>query len=151
MEDLRINLGIPIPAFKERVRKEMKVDVSRDQLYRAKRKATQLIYGSDLDQYGRLWDYCEELRKSNPGSTVVMDAPVDEESGHSRFRRLYIFLQACKSGYLRGCRKLIGVDGCHLKGEYTGQFLTAIGIDPNNAMYPLAYCLVEVENKDTWS
>ena len=80
-----------------------------------------------------------------------MDAPVDEESGHPRFRRLYIFLQACKSGYLRGCRKLIGVDGCHLKGEYTGQLLTAIGIDSNNAMYPLAYCLVEVENKDTWS
>ena len=72
-----------------------------------------------------------------------MDALVDEESEHPRFRRLYIFLKAFKSGYLRGCRKLIGVDGCHLKGEYTGQLLTA--------MYPLAYCLVEVENKDTWS
>ena len=54
VEDLRINPGIPIPTFKERVRKEMKVDVSRDQLHRAKRKATQLVYGSDLDQYGRL-------------------------------------------------------------------------------------------------
>ncbi|KAH7844546.1 hypothetical protein Vadar_029198 [Vaccinium darrowii] len=80
IEELRTNPGIPIVAFKDRVRKEMKVDVSRTQLYRAKRKAAQLNYGSDLQQYSRLWDYCEELRRSNPGSTVVMDAPIDAEN-----------------------------------------------------------------------
>ncbi|XP_058216534.1 uncharacterized protein LOC131327411 [Rhododendron vialii] len=73
-DDLRTNPRLPIPAFKERVRKELKVDVTRNRLYRAKRKAAALICGSDLEQYGRLWDYCEELRRSNPGSTVVMDA-----------------------------------------------------------------------------
>lgn len=151
MDDLRINPGMPIAAFKERVRKELKVDVSRNQLYKAKRKAGKLIYGNDVEQYGRLWDYWEEIRRSNPGSTVVMDAPLDEVTGQPRFNRLYIFLAAVKSGYLGGCRKIIGVDGCHLKGEYSGQLLTAVGVDPNNAMYPMAWCVVEIENKDTWT
>lgn len=150
MEDLRTNPRIPLQSFKDRVRKEMKVDISRNQVYRAKIKAAQLIYGSDLEQYGRLWDYCAELRRSNPGSTVVMDAPIDSESGQPRFNRLYIFLAAPKTGFLSGCRKIIGVDGCHLKGQYSGQLLTAIGVDPNNASYPLAYCVVETESKDTW-
>ncbi|KAH7854897.1 hypothetical protein Vadar_018833 [Vaccinium darrowii] len=46
----------------------------------ARRKAAKLIYGDDIAQYGRLWDYCEELRRSNPGSTVVMDARLDEDT-----------------------------------------------------------------------
>ncbi|XP_058194350.1 uncharacterized protein LOC131311050 isoform X1 [Rhododendron vialii] len=58
MEDLRTNPRIPLQSFKDRVRKEMKVDVSKTQIYKAKRKAAELIYGSDLEQYGRLWDYC---------------------------------------------------------------------------------------------
>lgn len=151
MEDLRTNPWIPITAFKARVRKEMKCDVSKSQLYRAKRKATKLIYGSDLEQYGRLWDYCEELRRFNPSSTVVMDAPLDEESGQPMFNRLYIFLAAPKTGFLNGCRKIVGLDGCHLKREYTGQLLTAVGVDPINAMYPMAYSVVETESKDTWT
>ncbi|KAH7836945.1 hypothetical protein Vadar_007736 [Vaccinium darrowii] len=147
MEDLRINPSMPITAFKERVRKEMKCDVSKSQLYRAKRKSAMLIYGNDIEQYG---NYCEELRRSNPGSTVVMDAPLDEESGQPRFNRLYICFAACKSGFIHGCRKLVGVDGCHLKGPYIGQLLTAIGVDANNAMYPISYAVVETENKETW-
>lgn len=81
MEDLRANPGIPITAFKDKVRKDLKVDVSRTQLYKAKKKAAQLIYGSDVEQYGRLWDYCKELKRSNLGSTIVLDAPVDAECG----------------------------------------------------------------------
>ncbi|KAH7841102.1 hypothetical protein Vadar_025611 [Vaccinium darrowii] len=88
MEDLRTNPWMPIQSFKDRVMKEMKVDVSRTQLYRAKRKATQLLYGSNVEQYGRLWDYCEELKRSNPGSTMAMDAPIDDETGQPRFSRL---------------------------------------------------------------
>ncbi|KAF7140979.1 hypothetical protein RHSIM_Rhsim06G0098100 [Rhododendron simsii] len=50
---------------------------------------------------------------------------------------------AVKSAFANGCRKIIGVDGCHLKGEYNGQILTAVGVDPNNAMYPMAWAVIE--------
>jgi len=38
-----------------------------------------------------------------------------------------------------------------LKGQYGGELLTAIGRDANDQMLPIAYAVVEVENKDTWS
>ena len=37
-----------------------------------------------------------------------------------------------------------------LSGMYPGWILTAVGIDPNSGIYPLAYAIVESENKDSW-
>ncbi|XP_021802860.1 cysteine-rich receptor-like protein kinase 8, partial [Prunus avium] len=45
---------------------------------------------------------------------------------------------------------VIGVDACHLKGPYPGQILTAIGVDGNNGLFPIAYDVAEIENKDSW-
>ena len=42
------------------------------------------------------------------------------------------------------------MDGCFIKGFHTGQLLTAIRVDPNNQMYPVAYVLLEFGCKDTW-
>lgn len=65
--------------------------------------------------------------------------------------RLYICFGACKEGFLLGCRPLIGLDGCHLKGSQKGgQLLSAVGIDANNNMFPIAFSIVEGELKDTW-
>ncbi|XP_043705497.1 uncharacterized protein LOC122655361 [Telopea speciosissima] len=49
-----------------------------------------------------------------------------------------------------GCRPFIGLDGCHLKGVYGGVLISAIAIDGNNGMFPLAYGVVETECKDSW-
>ena len=53
--------------------------------------------------------------------------------------------------FLGGCRKFIGVDGTHLKGIYKGFLLIAMGIDVENHCFPLAYAIVDVENKENWS
>lgn len=37
-----------------------------------------------------------------------------------------------------------------MKGPWPGQLLTAIGIDGNNGMWPIAYAVVEKENKSSW-
>ncbi|XP_022880670.1 uncharacterized protein LOC111397939 [Olea europaea var. sylvestris] len=57
-------------------------------------------------------------------------------------------LLALRDGFIRGCRRVIGVDGCFLKTEIGGQLLTAV--DANNGMYPMAYAVVKVENGDNW-
>ncbi|KAL0461237.1 UNVERIFIED_CONTAM: hypothetical protein Slati_0011300 [Sesamum latifolium] len=36
------------------------------------------------------------------------------------------------------------------EGPQGGHLLTVVGVDPNNAMYPIAYAIVENENKDSW-
>ncbi|XP_070672413.1 uncharacterized protein [Malus domestica] len=48
------------------------------------------------------------------------------------YRRIYICLGACKNGFKNGCRQLIGLDGCHLKGMFKDQLLSAVGMDANN-------------------
>nr|KAJ0217205.1 hypothetical protein LSAT_V11C300130500 [Lactuca sativa] len=37
-----------------------------------------------------------------------------------------------------------------MKGPFPGQVLSAVGLDPNNGIYPLAYGIVESENTESW-
>jgi hypothetical protein len=55
-----------------------------------------------------------------------------------------------KMGFLRGCKPLICVDGCHIKTKYEWILLIEVGIDPNNCIYPIAMSLVEVECTSSW-
>ncbi|MBA0747688.1 hypothetical protein Gogos_004581, partial [Gossypium gossypioides] len=50
-----------------------------------------------------------------------------------------------------GCRPLIRLDGCFLKGSFKNEFLTAVGIHANNQMFPIAWVVVEVECTDSWA
>jgi hypothetical protein len=59
-------------------------------------------------------------------------------------------LDACRRGFLDGCRRVIWLDGCFLKGPMKGELLSAIGRDANNQIYPIAWAVVEYENKDSW-
>ena len=49
-----------------------------------------------------------------------------------------------------GCRPIIGLDGCHLKERFGGQILSAIARDANDNIFPVAFAVVEQENKDSW-
>ncbi|KAK3221573.1 hypothetical protein Dsin_008598 [Dipteronia sinensis] len=86
----------------------------------------------------------------NSYSSVMMKC--DEEAGEENpmFQRLYICLGALKKGWKEGCRPILGWDDCFIKGFHTGQLFTAVRVDPNNQMCPVAYGLVESECKDTW-
>ncbi|XP_039039515.1 uncharacterized protein LOC120177430 [Hibiscus syriacus] len=63
---------------------------------------------------------------------------------------MYVCLQACKEGFKAGCRRIISLDGCFLKGYYTGYLLAAVSIDANGGIYPIAYAVVESENQYSW-
>ncbi|KAK3142619.1 hypothetical protein QOZ80_4BG0349030 [Eleusine coracana subsp. coracana] len=66
------------------------------------------------------------------------------------FQRFYVCFDACKKGFLAGCRRVIGLDGCFFKGATNGELLCAIGRDANNQMYPIAWASVEKETYDSW-
>jgi hypothetical protein len=51
---------------------------------------------------------------------------------------------------LEGCRPLICIDGCHIKTRYKGVLLTAVGIDPNDCIFPIAMGVCEVECTSSW-
>ncbi|KAL0367357.1 UNVERIFIED_CONTAM: hypothetical protein Sradi_3625800 [Sesamum radiatum] len=128
----------------------LKANVSKQQAYSAKIKAVQMIQGNLKEQFSRIRDYCLELLRNNPGSTATSKLIGAENEGENpTFQRLYIYFAACKEGF-KACRKVIGLDGCFLKGPQGGQLLTAVGTNANNNIFPIAYAVVENENKDSW-
>ncbi|XP_058780530.1 uncharacterized protein LOC131654122 [Vicia villosa] len=124
------------------------VKLSSAQAYRAKIRALELIHGAETEQYAYLRNYGEELRRSNPNTTVIIKCGMSDVG--PVFERIYICLEACKAAFAYTCRPLIGLDACFLKGEYGGQLMAAVGMDGNNQIYPIAYAVVEAETRDSW-
>lgn len=124
------------------------VKLSKYQAYRAKVRAIEMIQGAQREQYAHLREYADELRRSNPNSTVIIKCGMSDIG--PVFERIYVCLEACKAAFANTCRPLIGLDACFLKGEYGGQLIAAVGKDGNNQMIPIAYAVVEAETKDSW-
>ncbi|XP_057760884.1 uncharacterized protein LOC130981304 [Arachis stenosperma] len=126
---------------------------------RSRQAALEEIQGAYRKQYKRIADYCSELLRANPGSSVTLkvqrspDFEVEDQhqglNNYCIFQRVYVCLAACKKSFLQ-CRRFVGLDGCFLKTPQGGQLLTAVGWDPNDQMLPIAYAVVEAETKDTW-
>ncbi|XP_020967557.1 uncharacterized protein LOC110266855 [Arachis ipaensis] len=128
----------------------MKVDynviLSDKMLYRGLRMARKKYVGNEKAQYGKLRDYLNEIHRSNEGSSALLAVEPIPQSP-PLFDKLYICLDACKRGFKAGCRPLIGLDGCFLKGFYGGQLLSAVGQDVNNHFYVIAYAVVDIKTK----
>ena len=75
---------------------------------------------------------------------------MENENSQPKFRRMYIRYNAQKVGFLGGCRPIIRLDGCHLKGRFGGQILAAIARDGNDNIFLVALAMVEQENKGSW-
>jgi hypothetical protein len=144
IETFRANDKMSLTHFAKTVQKDWNLTPSRSKLARARRIAMKAIYGDDVEQYNKLWDYANEFRTSNPGSTFF---PRLEDG---LFSQCYVSLDACKRGFLSGCRPVICLDGCHIKTKFGGQLLTAVRVDPNDCIYPIAMAVVEVESLVTW-
>ncbi|KAI3751623.1 hypothetical protein L2E82_22714 [Cichorium intybus] len=147
------NPSIPVSALRAELQRKFKLDLSYMKVFRTKQLALNKIRGDYERQYSMLRDYGLELQLRNPGTTgkiAVEDEP-DLSSTTRVFKRIYICLGALKSGFKASKREILGLDGAFMKGPYPGQLLSAVGMDGNNGIYPLAYAIVETENKSSWT
>jgi hypothetical protein len=96
------------------------VELSRNQVYRAKRKAREILEGDEKLQYAALWDYVTMIKKTNVGNKVFIKCDCSEAGGQPKFLRIYVRYHAPKVGFLGDCRPIIGLDGCHLKDRFGG-------------------------------
>lgn len=58
---------------------------------------------------------------------------------------------ACIDGFHIGCRPYLGIDSTTLDGKYKGHFASAIALDGNNWMYPVAWGIFESESTENWT
>jgi len=89
--------------IKQAVLKDFLADVSISKCKRAK----SLVLNAALDgmkgEYTRVYDYQAELLRSNPGSTIVVCLNAEFED-RKVFERFYCCFDACKKGFLAGCK-----------------------------------------------
>ncbi|CAE5993308.1 unnamed protein product [Arabidopsis arenosa] len=116
---------------------------------KAKAKALSVIEAEHEEQFARLKDYRLELIESNPESTVEVGTVLTDD-GVEKFDRIYVCLAGLRKPWLAHCRPIIGIDGFFLKNNVKGQLLAAIGRDANNQFFPVAWCVVQVENTESW-
>ncbi|TXG64419.1 hypothetical protein EZV62_011413 [Acer yangbiense] len=102
----------------------------------------------------------EKLVKSNPSIDVKVIGDLLRENYkvsvdmHKLYRAKHRALQELANehancfGYLR--RSFIGVDGCHLKSPFGGVLLSAVSLDANSGLFPLAICIGEKETQESW-
>ncbi|CAI9280018.1 unnamed protein product [Lactuca saligna] len=122
-DQVEANPNIPLRAIQDHFQRTYQVGVTMDKVFRAKDKAKNHIIGDYTKQYELLRDYVLELQATNPYTTVKIDACL---------------------------RDLLGFDGAFMKGPFPGQVLSAVGLDSNNGIYPLAYAIVESKNIESW-
>ncbi|KAK9080063.1 hypothetical protein SSX86_001738 [Deinandra increscens subsp. villosa] len=152
-EQLPEEVDSDVLSIQEMLQQKFQIQITSNQIFKAKMKATQKIEGDFKGQYASLRDYCDEMIRCNPGSTCKIDIEPEANSSSPtrQFRRIYICLQGLKEGWKMSGREIIGLDGCFMKGPYPGQILTAVGVDANNGIYPVAYGIVESECAASWS
>lgn len=79
-----------------------------------KNKAQQVVTRKS-EHYAHIQEYGGEIIKSNPGITGQVGVDLKEYDS-SVFKIFYVYFKALRDQQIRGCRRVIGIDGCFLKG-----------------------------------
>ncbi|KAL5561682.1 hypothetical protein UlMin_031429 [Ulmus minor] len=124
---------------------ELGAQISYYKAWRGRKHAHTLIRGSPEQSLHVLPSYFHMLEKLNPGTVTRI-----EVDGESRFKYLFLAFGVAIRGF-RYMRKVVGIDGTFLKGQYRGVLLVATAQDGNGQCYPLAWGIVDFENKDAWT
>ncbi|KAL7227485.1 hypothetical protein ACSBR1_022359 [Camellia fascicularis] len=145
-ERLRDNVNYKPKDILHDIHKRYGILIPYKQAWRAKERGLAAIYGSSEEGYCLLPSYCEQIKKTNPGSA----AEVFTASADNRFQRLFVSFYASIYGFLNGCLPVVGLGGIQLKNKYLGTLLSATSFDADGGLFPLAFGVVDVENDENW-
>ncbi|KAI3522361.1 hypothetical protein L1887_00082 [Cichorium endivia] len=94
------------------------------------------------------WDSLDEDSDLDKKRRVVLKQLV--RALQDQLQKKYNVGFSMNKGFKACLRDFLGLDGAFMKGPFQGQILTAVGVDSNNGIYPLAYAIVETENTRSW-
>ena len=128
----------------------MGVSIPVTKLYRARWMAKGESMETYAKEYVILRCYAKMVLKTNPGSVAKIQSKLLHTNIPPLFERLFLCFHGSATRFEFGCRLFLGFDGYHLKGPYDSILLVAIGLDANLQFFPVAFGIVEIENKDNW-
>ncbi|XP_034707786.1 uncharacterized protein LOC117931044 [Vitis riparia] len=143
---LRENPNYKPKEILEEIHRVHGITLSYKQAWRGKERIMAAMRGSFEEGYRLLPQYCDQVKRTNPGSI----ASVYGNQTDNCFQRLFISFQASIYGFLNACRPLLGLDRTFLKSKYLGTLLFATGFDGDGALFPLAFGVVDEENDENW-
>ncbi|XP_026399786.1 uncharacterized protein LOC113295674 [Papaver somniferum] len=124
----------------------MKVNVKYHTTWRARNIVLQNPHGIYEEQYKKILAFCEMVKENMPGSV----ASFSYGSTYNTFLSMTLCFKPAIEGFLAGCRKIIGLDACHLYGKYGGVLLVATGLDGQNGLVPLGIMVCRNETIENW-
>lgn len=124
------------------------VHISYWKAWRSREIALDYAKGTCGASYNLLPGYLEKLAHANPATITDVHTEYTEGVGH-RFKYMFMALAGSIEGY-QFMRKVVIVDGTHLRGKYAGCLLTASAQDGNYQVFPLAIAVVDGENDKSW-
>ncbi|XP_010430729.1 PREDICTED: uncharacterized protein LOC104714967 [Camelina sativa] len=149
LEDIRRDPEMSGPEIKDEMKRRYNIIISPNQTKVARRRIFDRLQAECDEQFSRLRDYELQLCKTNDGTTVEINTTTRDD-GSEAFSQMYIFFEALRSAWKQNCRPIIGLDATFLKHSMKGQMLTAVGRDPNNQIFPIAWAVVDCENNPNW-
>ncbi|CAG7870257.1 unnamed protein product [Brassica rapa] len=124
------------------------VRISYWKAWRSREIALEYTKGNSRGSYNLLPDYLRELAQANPGTLAEIETEYKDNIGNM-FKYLFLAMGASIMGF-EYMRKVVVVDGTHLRGKYAGCLLTASAQDGNYQVFPLAISIVDGENDNSW-
>ncbi|KAK4779255.1 hypothetical protein SAY86_006783 [Trapa natans] len=127
------------------IKQEYGIQLNYFQAWRGKEIAKEQLQGSYKEAYSQLPLFCEKIMETNPGSLATFTTKED-----SSFHRLFISFHASLHGFQQGCRPLIFLDSMPVKSKYQGMLLAATAVDAEDAVFPVAFAVVDSETVENW-
>nr|POF18757.1 hypothetical protein CFP56_59891 [Quercus suber] len=72
MKNVKKQLNIKLKDIQKVVHDKYTLNISTGKASKARAKAREYVDGAYTQQYNQLWEYCEELRRASPASTILM-------------------------------------------------------------------------------
>ena len=72
VKKVRRQPDIKLKDIQDAVQEKYVVNISAGKENRAREKAQDAVDGAHTTQFNQLWEYCDELRRCSPGSTVLI-------------------------------------------------------------------------------
>lgn len=123
---------------------EYGLSLNYSQAWRGKSIAKKELYNSHEDACHQLSWFCERIIETNPGSVATLQIADD-----SRFR-FFVAFHASLYGFEHGCPPLLFLDAFSLKSNRQWKLLVSTSVDGENDIYPVAFAVVDAENKENW-